>query len=418
MNAFRKKQLKILFTAPRFHTNQIPIVKGLINKGHHVQYFVAYKGATEEYNFCKPIVLKMSRSMRLEVNNFRKKNIGSAVESYISSKFQPDMKYLERVFVAYNPDIVICRENTRLTLCVNSLCVKYDIPCIMYDQDSYYDLPSAEIDNTIKLKFTPSIFKRVINKIKSYLDADKRLIIRLQKTTGFPTVRMTPVLASKFISDLSDASVCSNTYFVPFVGEVCEQAENRSYMENGCLNILCIGKYREYKNLPLFIKALSLATEKNKIRATVLGQVSTDDEKNYFNDLQRLVDELGLKDVVKLTKNVKHSAMSEIYLKHDLLVLPTKRECASISVLEAMSHGLAVISTNYNGTATYIHPPICGDVFETENAEDLACKINSFLHERNISDYGKAAYENMKNKYSFDNYYEAFCNMLSQEYGI
>ncbi len=343
--------MKFLFTAPRFHTNQVPIVKGLVEKGHEVRYFVAFCGATEDHDLCKPIVLNMSRCMQRKVKAYKKNNNESSVESYIGSQFTPDMRLLEREFVQYNPDVVICRENTRFTLCVHYLCKKYNVPCVMYDQQPYYDLTSVK--NVGKVNIAPKsslkFLKRIYNKISGSLDSDKRLVKRLKKSVGFPNVRMTPVLVSGYVKDLSNAPICKNTYFLPFVGELCELAEKRSYMDDGVLRILCVGKYREYKNLPLFIKSISMLPRNCNFKATVLGQVSSDDEQQYFCELQKQNKELRLENIITLEKNVPHEQMSEVYLKHDILVLPTKREWASISVIEAMAHGLAVISTDHNG---------------------------------------------------------------------
>ena len=58
--------MKILFTAPRFHTNQAPVVRGLTAAGHEVRYFVAFTGATEDHSCCVPVVLKPSRTTERE----------------------------------------------------------------------------------------------------------------------------------------------------------------------------------------------------------------------------------------------------------------------------------------------------------------------------------------------------------------
>ena len=48
----------------------------------------------------------------------------------------------------------------------------------------------------------------------------------------------------------------------------------------------------------------------------------------------------------KILINNKPKNVQEIYKKHDLFVLPSVNEPASVSNLEAMSHGLAVITTD------------------------------------------------------------------------
>ena len=52
--------MKILFVAPRFHTNQSTIVKTLINKGHRVYFHVSTIGPTEDYSNITPEIIEES----------------------------------------------------------------------------------------------------------------------------------------------------------------------------------------------------------------------------------------------------------------------------------------------------------------------------------------------------------------------
>ena len=76
--------MKFLFTAPRFHTNQVPIVKGLTEMGHEVRFFVVFVGATEDHTDCEPLVLKPSRTTEREKRRQEKKLIPSTVEGVLA----------------------------------------------------------------------------------------------------------------------------------------------------------------------------------------------------------------------------------------------------------------------------------------------------------------------------------------------
>ena len=67
--------------------------------------------------------------------------------------------------------------------------------------------------------------------------------------------------------------------------------------------------------------------------------------------------------------------MSKLYAEHDILILPSKNEAASVSIIEAMANSVLIISTNQNGTASYIEDGVTGLIFESGNAYDLASKI-------------------------------------------
>ena len=145
--------MKILFTAPRYHTNQVPIVRGLKGKGHEVRYFVAFVGATEDHTDCEPLVLKPSRATVREKRRLAKSMSDGDVETIIGGHFIPDYSFLKRAFEAYMPDVAICREKTPLTLCVHALCVQHHIPCILYDQEPYYPLlPETNTGGKAKTK--------------------------------------------------------------------------------------------------------------------------------------------------------------------------------------------------------------------------------------------------------------------------
>ena len=127
--------MRILFTAPRFHTNQVPVVKGLKAAGHDVRYFVAFTGATEDHSDCVPTVLRPSRTTVREARTLSRKKGEGEAESVFGGHFIPALPSLQRAFETYMPDLVICRGKTNLTLCMNALCARHRIPCVLYDQE-------------------------------------------------------------------------------------------------------------------------------------------------------------------------------------------------------------------------------------------------------------------------------------------
>ena len=52
--------MKILFVAPRYHTNQTYIVKTLREKGHNVYFFVSRIGKTEDHSIIRPKIIKVN----------------------------------------------------------------------------------------------------------------------------------------------------------------------------------------------------------------------------------------------------------------------------------------------------------------------------------------------------------------------
>ena len=49
--------MKVMYIAPRFHTNQSAVVKGWIERGDEVTFISYYTAIIEDYSYIKPIVL-------------------------------------------------------------------------------------------------------------------------------------------------------------------------------------------------------------------------------------------------------------------------------------------------------------------------------------------------------------------------
>ncbi len=408
--------MKFLFTAPRFHTNQVPIVKGLIEKGHEVRYFVVFVGATEDHTYCEPLVLKPSKMTIREKKHLVRTKNESEVESAIGGHFIPDFSFLKQAFEAYMPDVVICREKTNLTLCVKALCDQYNVPCILYDQKPVYRLKAEARSSPLRLGRKP-IWERVLLKLDKTVNPGQIMLQKMRSSSGFPTVHMTPVKYARLPRELSEGTPEPGAFFVPFVAEPHPEAKNRAYQKDGILRILCVGKYRDYKNVKLLIEAAALLGEDLSWHLTVVGQAVSADEAQYFEEVKCRVSDLGLASKITLIRNIPHDQISRYYLENDLFVLPTKREHASIAVLEAMSYGLAVISTDYNGTASYVEDAGCGTVFQTENAEDLTEKIQ-LIRSEDLKRMGKNAFQSSIQFLTFDSYYGELCRLLEREFCI
>ncbi len=404
--------MKILFTAPRFHTNQVPIVKGLIEKGHEVRFFVAFEGAIEDHTYCQPTILKPSGYTVREKKRLSKIKNESDVEGIIGGRFIPDFSFLKEAFFAYRPDAVICREKTNLTLCVYALCRQENIPCVLYDQEPVYPLKNNENRKNEISDSTPFL-SRLQKRIEKRINPDLVRIYRLRRTIGFPAVRMTPVEYKMLPRSLSHKEPAEHTYFVPFCVEEHPEVLQRKYCPNGICRFLCIGKFREYKNVKLTVEAASLLDTSRSWTLTLIGQVSNDDEKMYYEDVCHIIRKKNISDRIRVTTNVPHREIGEEYLRHDVFILPSKKEMASIAVLEALSYGLAVISTDCNGTASYAVESGAGVVFQTENARALAEQMENMM-KGDLPFYGKKALEAAGQRYSFQTCYEQLLLLIQK----
>ena len=386
--------MKFLFVAPRFHTNQFMVTKSLIDKGHEVSFFVYYRGKTEDYSYVVPYVMKKSFLTKW-LGKVMEKQYGPVKAEGINRKyFIPHFFNLFQKVKEVHPDIVIVRDTTLTALYINLFCkvlgIKY---VVLYNQIPLYSKKTSSIKKKIKI-----IIKKLC----------------------FPRVRITTVCMenpTKYIHQKDQYYIKKHDYFVPFVEEARDA--DRPYCQNGIVSILGVGKYRDTKNHFLLVNALMQLKDKGGFRAMIVGQAYNQDEIDYYDRLNRYIREKGLDDVITLKKNVDYAEMKGLYAQYDVFALTTKREFASIAVLEAMANGMVTISTDNNGTASYIEEGKCGFLFKTMDVEDLVSKIDIVLsNKERIKSMGKAACENIRENYSCNNYYEALGEVLKKEFNL
>ena len=70
-------------------------------------------------------------------------------------------------------------------------------------------------------------------------------------------------------------------------------------------------------------------------------------EKEYKRKLEAFLLESRLGERVRLLENLTYRQMEELYASADLFVLPSTREPASVSQLEAMSFSVPAICSNF-----------------------------------------------------------------------
>ena len=106
--------MKFLYVAPRYHTNQMDIMKGLVERGHEVCFISHYAAIIEDYSYVTPIVLGYSKLYKvldyLYVKVIRRKD-PEAIVFKIQHGFPP-VRRLKKIIARFDPDVVILRERS------------------------------------------------------------------------------------------------------------------------------------------------------------------------------------------------------------------------------------------------------------------------------------------------------------------
>ena len=219
---------------------------------------------------------------------------------------------------------------------------------------------------------------------------------------------MTPVIGLK----KQGTSVKETDFFVPFIAQPQKAPHERTYFDNDLIHILCIGKYEQRKHHLMLLKSVERLHEKYPLHLTLIGEATTNFQKEYHEKVQAYVKEHHMERFVTVKTNVPRKEMDAEYTTADIYVIPSTREMASVSQLEAMSYSLPVICSDANGTACYVEDGITGYLFEDCNQTDLQEKLDKLLSDRErICKMGAAGYRALAEKYNFDNSFDTVMQM-------
>ncbi len=357
---------KILFIAPRFHTNQYYTVQNLMKK-YEVFFISLFKGKVEDYKYLEPEVIKQG-SLSRQLQIFFKLRFDTL---YFPNFFQ-----LFRIFKKIKPDIIILRIYSRPLLYLVSILSKiFKAKIIFYDQS-----PELNYKNLISFfKYCEIIFAKFI----------------------FNAAWYSPILLKP-----------TQKNFLPFVVKTKKKINNVS----GNFKLLMIGKFQNRKCHILLLKAFKRLIKNYKISLTIIGEVSTQEHTKNFNHINNFLFKNNLKKYCKLRTNMNYRDIEMEYINCNLFVLPSHSEPAAISILEAQGYGRPVICSDTCGTQNYLDLS-SSKIFKSNDLNSLIRSIKFFLDRKCI--YNKfviRSYNNAVKKFSSERFEKAFYNFLNSNF--
>ena len=125
----------------------------------------------------------------------------------------------------------------------------------------------------------------------------------------------------------------------------------------------------------------------------------------------RLLDQLPGTVVVKPT--VSRDELFEIYGKASVLVLPSLCEGFALVILEAMAHGLPVITTPNSGCGSFVEDSVNGWIVPVQDAKTLGQRISWCLDNSEcLAEMGEASREKAS-AWTWDDYSERHTQIIS-----
>lgn len=384
--ADERENMKVLYMSHRYHTNQNTIMKGWKENGHEICFISQFAGKIEDYTYVKPIVLGYGAVFRafdwFYINVlFRKKS--NAIDMKLKCGWPPIRKMV-KIIREFQPDVAIIRERSIYSICMTAICRHYHIPTILYNLSPVWDF-----------KFKDDLAHKLVWKLT-------------------PKYRMTPVDVVGISYDGKKKD--ENSFWAPFLMEPQLAYNERKYFQNDRINLFCIGKYQERKNLWMMVYAVERLGKKYPLHLTITGELSNHFHQEYYDKITGYVKEHGMENQVSFYTNLNKKRVMEEYANADLYVIPSTGEPASITVIEGMAFSIPVISGSDNGSANYIENGKTGYVFEDCDQRDLEEKIELIIQDKDhMKEMGKAAYEHVKKNFQFDRYYGVVEEILREQ---
>ncbi len=183
-----------------------------------------------------------------------------------------------------------------------------------------------------------------------------------------------------------------------------------------CLRLLSVGRLVEKKGFEDGIRAVARVLERAKgsLEYRILG------EGPQRIGLERLTDELGAGDSIRLLGWRSPAEVAEVMAQSDLLLVPSRTatdgdmEGIPVVLMEAMSRGLPAIGTRHSGIPEIIDEGVSGYLVEEGDVEALSSAIESLISQRDrLPAMGRAARAKIESEYNLERLNDRLVELLS-----
>lgn len=189
-------------------------------------------------------------------------------------------------------------------------------------------------------------------------------------------------------------------------------------------NLLSVGSGEPRKGFHTIVEAfIKLVNEERipkSVTLTLVGFSKTLNQMQNFNsDLILKMVEAGVKDRIRLLTQVDREALNNLYAEADLYIQASQMECLPLSLLEAMSRGIPVISSAVDGCIEAVEPHVSGWLFPARNAKLLANAIEEAIKKPQKSyEYAKNAQASFNKKFAIEATEEKLIKSIKEKYAF
>ena len=196
-------------------------------------------------------------------------------------------------------------------------------------------------------------------------------------------------------------------------GDIAGYKQKKFNLTNS-LTIATGGRLIEEKGFGILLDAFALIHE--TFPAMKIEIYGDGPDRKKFQD-KAIV--LGINDKVSFLGNINNVGVHNVLSRADIFCFPTySSEGFPKVIIEAMAHGLPILSTNISVIPSLIENTDlpCGRIVESKNSEDLAEKIRDYMHnEEEHQEHSKNARE-LACSYSLENWIDQINDTLNSQW--
>lgn len=241
--------------------------------------------------------------------------------------------------------------------------------------------------------FAEKIAAKFCSKIICVCQSDKNLALkyRIASSEKIIVIHNGVEINNKF-------SIFNHNPFINGLGPALSKKGGGFQFLNKKIKIVFVGRLNEPKDPLLLLKAFNELKKELKDKA----EISIIGEGKKRKKIEEFIKNNHLENNVKLLGELPREKVFEILSQGNIFVLISNYEGFPLTILEAMSFGLAIVASNVGGVKEVIDDS-CGILVEKGDKEGLKTALEKLLKNPEfISNLGKNAQNRVKEKFSLE----------------
>ncbi len=211
-------------------------------------------------------------------------------------------------------------------------------------------------------------------------------------------------LGKKYLYSYRDSNIIKKVEIKPYLTSCIKYSKKikKSSSKNKILKLLFVGQIIERKGLKYFFKALLRLDKKyiKSIKVDIIG------DGNLLEEYKKhIAQNKILNKIVIFHGNIKFENLSDYYMKSDCFISPTLHDYRALVGFEALSAGLPIIASKYDGSRfEIVKEGENGFIIDPKKPNEIADSIQKLIdNEKLLSRFGE------ESKRMAENYSEKSC---------